>query len=517
MRKAFFILSLILLSVSYLCAQDKEILPVTKGVWKWGDVKRSTLLDSLYPKNNLLSITQKGAVIDSSIVVEYFENILSYFDQIGYPFAELKFDSIIVDSNTRSINALLVFATNTIVHLDSIKVLGIEVIKANFLISYLGLKPGSLYDERKIKAINNRVDELSFVRLKYPVQVFFVNNKATVVLNPEKRNANKFDGLIGVQPTNTNQKTTIIGQAQLYLVNVLHRGEKLAIDFKSQANSTRDLKLFASYPYVFKSNFGVDVNLDIRRQDSSFSNFGRGIGLQYLFIGNNQIRLLYRVDESNLLSTKKYSTAVQLPDIIDVKKYSYGVNLQFEELDYRINPRKGYSLQTTTLFGARTINKNSGIADSLYKGIALKSNQIQLMFYIKKYFNLYEKNVLLVSFNTKWINSERLFNNEMLRFGGINDLRGFDEESIFASYFWQSTIEYRFLVDRNSFIRAFYDQAYFYNSILSVEDYPFGMGVGVQMQTAAGMLQLSYALGSQRNSGLNFQTGKIHFGIINYF
>lgn len=517
MRKAFFILSLILLSVSSLYSQDKENLPSNNGNWKWGKIKPSALLDSLYPKNNLFAIFKPNTLIDSSEVVNQFESILQYFEQNGYPFAMLKFISIYADSTSKTVNAELNFTLNEKVVLDSLKILGEEVIRSNFLVSYLGLKPGSLYDERKIKSISNRIEELSFVRLKFPLQVYFVNSKAIIVLSPEKRNANKFDGLIGVQPTNTNQKTTIIGQAQLYLVNVLHRGERLNIEFKSQANSTRDLKLFATYPYVFATNFGIDVNLDLRRQDSSFSNFGRGIGIQYLFTGNNQIRFLYKVEESNLLSTKKYANALQLPDILDVKKFSYGINLQFEELDYRINPRRGYSFQSTTLFGIRSINKNSGIADSLYEGLKLKSNQIQLMIGLKKYFNLFEKNVLLASISSKWIKSDRLFNNELLRFGGINDLRGFDEESIFASYFWQTTLEYRYLLDRNSFLRVFYDQAYFYNAVLLAEDYPYGLGVGVQLQTGAGMLQLSYALGSQKNSGLNFQTGKIHFGIINYF
>ena len=165
----------------------------------------------------------------------------------------------------------------------------------------------------------------------------------------------------------------------------------------------------------------------------------------------------------------------------------------------------------------RVINKNAGIQDSLYKNVQLRSNQLQLEADFKKFINLYKRNILLLSAKTKWIESNRLFNNELLRLGGINDLRGFDEESIYASYFWTATFEYRYSIDRNSFFRAFFDQGYFYNKISSTADYPYGVGVGVQVQTVAGMLQLNYALGAQNNSGLNFQTGKIHFGIINYF
>ena len=365
--------------------------------------------------------------------------------------------------------------------------------------------------------IQKRIDELSFVRLNAATQVYFLNNKSVVVLNTESKNANKFDGLIGVQPNNITQKTSIVGQAQLNLVNVFHRAEKILFDFKSQANNTRDIKLFFNYPYVVRTNFGIDFNLDIRRQDSSFSNFGRGLGIQYLLSGNNQIRFIYKIDESNLLSTKKYKNSTVLPDVIDIKKYSYGTNIQFEKLDYRINPKRGYSIHSTLLLSQRNITKNADIEDSLYRGLVLTNNQLQIQCSGKIYIPIFKNSTLLTSYSSKWINGGTLFRNELLRFGGINDLRGFDEEAIFASYYWNSTIEYRFIFDKNSFMRVFYDQGYYSNVISGVDDYPFGIGLGAQVETNAGLLQVNYALGSQQNTGLNFRTGKIHFGIINYF
>lgn len=524
MRKAFFILCLICLSVSPLLAQDKarsffksQHFPKmdSSTTWKWGNVRMHSNFDMLNPKTELHKNTRLGKVIDTLELKSAFENILTLAEENGYPFAEIYFDSIEV--HQQQIDAKLILDLHDKVTIDSLKILGPVVIHSSYLSSYLGLKPGSNYSEKKIKAISTRVEELGFIKLKFPTQVFFVNNKATIVISPEARNANKFDGLIGLQPTGTSQKTSIVGQAQLNLMNAFHRGEKMNLDFKSQANSTRDLKIYLNYPYVFSTDFGIDVNLILRRQDTSFSNFGRGIGIQYLLQGNNQVRLLYKVDESNLLSTKKYEKASKLPDNIDVKRNSYGMNLILEQYDYRLNPKKGYGISATVLFGTRMISKNAGIQDSLYKNVQLRSNQIQAELDVKKFINIYKRNILLLSGKTKWIESDRLFNNELLRLGGINDLRGFDEESIYASYFWTATLEYRYSIDRNSFFRAFYDQGYFYNKITSTEDYPYGVGVGVQVQTVAGMLQLNYALGAQNNSGLNFQTGKIHFGIINYF
>ncbi len=517
MRKHFFILILFSLTVSALFAQNKVALPLNAGVWTWGKIKLSAKLDSLLPGNELTKSIQVGKPIDTFQLQNAIENTLKSFEQMGYPFASITFDSVMLNTDKKTANAILNFNPHHLILFDSISIVGKKEISELYLRNYLSIKPNSFYDERKVTAIQNRIEELTFIRLNKPTQLYFVNNKAKVVLSIEKRNANKFDGLIGIQPSSNNQKTAIIGQAQLYLVNVIKKGEKINVDFRSQANNTRDIKLYANYPYIFSSNFGIDVNLDLRRQDTTFSTFGRGVGLQYLFSGNNQIRFIYRVDESNLLSVKKYENATVLPNNIDVKKYSYGINFLFEKLDYRINPKKGFSVQSTTLLGNRIVNKNASITDSLYKGIDLKSTQIQIHIGLKKYFNVYGKNVLLISVNSKLISSDQLFNNELLRFGGINDLRGFDEESIIASLYSIGTIEYRYLFNRNSFFRLFYDQAYFQNKILNTKTNAKGFGIGVQMQTNAGMLQLNYALGSQSNSGINFQSGKIHFGIINYF
>ncbi len=484
-------------------------------VWIWGEVKLGENLADLLPKSELKNSIKTDRIIRVDLLTEAIEQMLSYAEEHGYPFAEIKFDSIQISNN--KVNAQLNLTLNPLIKFDTLTIIDKNIIKPSFLSSYLGIKYGEVYNEKKIQAIQNRIDELGFIRLKYPPKVYFANNTANVVLNPEKRNANKFDGLIGVQPNANNQKTAIVGQAQLYLVNVLGRGEKASVDFKSQANETRDLKIMMNYPFVFSTSFGLTANLDIRRQDTSFSNLGRAIAIQYLLKGNNQLSLVYRVNESNLLSVKKYANTNVLPENLDVNKRSYGITTLFEELDYRINPKKGYSITNAVLFGTRKITKNAGIVDTLYDGLQLSSTQVQLLLGVKKYFNITGKHVVLLSYKTEWIESDKLFNNELLRIGGINDLRGFDEESIFTSYYWITTFEYRFLLDRNSFFRLFFDQAYYVNKVLNAEDYPYGIGAGVQIQTVAGMLQLNYALGSQANSGINFQTGKIHFGIINYF
>ncbi len=507
--------------IQYKIISDSSLGTIRKikfkynDVWVWDRLQLDEQLQAYLPKNNLTNISAKGKTVKENQIIESIESIISYAEDNGYPFAEMYFDSVQI--NNSKVSAILRLRLNPYIQFDTISINNKKIIQPAFLSAYLGIKPGQAYSERKIQAIQNRIDELGFLRLKYPPKIYFNNNKALLVLSPEKRNANKFDGLIGVQPNANNQKTAIVGQVQLYLVNTLGRAERLQLEFRSQANETRDLKVMMSYPFLFSSPFGLSANIDIRRQDTSFSTLGRSIAIQYLIRGNNQVSLIYKVNESSILSVKKYIGSNTLPENLDVQKRSYGLNNTLEELDYRINPSRGYSINTTLLFGTRTVKRNSNFADSLYKDIDRSSSQLQASLALRKFFKLSNKNVLMLSYKTEWVETEQLFNNELMRFGGINDLRGFDEESIFASYYWVGTLEYRFLLDRNSFFRLFYDQGYYFNKILKAEDYPSGLGLGVQLQTLAGALQLNYALGEQANSGFNLQTGKLHFGIINYF
>lgn len=455
--------------------------------------------------------------VDSSSIGKYIEDVIVYCENNGYPFAELYFADVKIQKD--SLSATLKLNLNDLILIDSVRIISNStLIHKNFIQAYLDIREGDIYNESLLKQVDKKINDLGFINTKSNSVVYFINKKAELVVYPNKVSSNRFDGLIGIQPNASTNKTSLIGQVNLNLINTLKRADKFSFDFRAQPNSTRDLKINLSYPFVFGLPFGVDAAINFRRQDSSFSIFSPEIGLSYLFNGVNSLRLIYRIENSNLLSTKQFQNLNTLPNILDVNKRFYGLNLQFEQTDYRLNPKKGFRLSTQVLFGEREITKNSAFADSLYDGVIFNSNQILFQLKVQKFLNLYKKNVIMIGLNTLHIDSKNLLFNELYRIGGINDLRGFDEESIYVSSSLIATVEYRLLLDRNSFIRAFYDYVYLQN-VISSNNYLRGNGVGVgfQIATNAGLLQLSYALGQLQNSAFNFQNGKIHFGIINYF
>ncbi|KAA0246536.1 MAG: hypothetical protein EDM72_04905, partial [Chlorobiota bacterium] len=98
-------------------------------------------------------------------------------------------------------------------------------------------------------------------------------------------------------------------------------------------------------------------------------------------------------------------------------------------------------------------------------------------------------------------------------------VRGYREEQFLASRIAWSNLEYRLMMTQRSYAFLFLDAGYYFldadleRGILQQEDYIFGYGLGITLETAIGLLGVSFALAE----GETFSEGKIHFGIVNEF
>ena len=82
-----------------------------------------------------------------------------------------------------------------------------------------------------------------------------------------------------------------------------------------------------------------------------------------------------------------------------------------------------------------------------------------------KIINLNNKNSFYLRMSGANLNSNTYFVNELFRFGGINSIRGFEENSLFASLFGVLNTEYRYQLNNSIFIHSIIDLAYFENKI----------------------------------------------------
>jgi len=124
------------------------------------------------------------------------------------------------------------------------------------------------------------------------------------------------------------------------------------------------------------------------------------------------------------------------------------------------------------------------------------------------------------AFNSGVFISPNIFRNELFQIGGYKLLRGFNEESIYATQYAVLTAEYRYRLALNSFMFAFADGGWVRNKYQSVnvKNNFIGAGLGLAFETKFGLLNISYAAGKRDDVKLNLRTAsKIHFGYVNYF
>jgi outer membrane protein assembly factor BamA len=448
----------------------------------------------------------------------FFDEVLRWCTNNGFPFASVHLDSVNVEEGR--MEARVVLERGNPVLLDSALIKGGVNIADAYLYNYLQIKPGSPYNEAVLQRISTRVREIPFLSESRPAEVEFSVGKARPVLFVQRKNASQFNGVVGVQPDNIKPgKVFVTGDIRLRLLNAFGRAELLDVNWSNPLPRSQDLKVKFSYPFLANSPVGIEGDLMLFKKDSTFLELNRQLAFRYFFSGLNSVRLFLGRKTSALISTEGYENATSLPSFADVGTNTYGLGFQYQQLDYRLNPRRGVALDMQAGAGIREIQKNSRINPDLYENLNLRSTQYKADLQLDVYLPLMQRGVLNLGMLGGGIKTENLFSNELYRFGGLKTLRGFDEQSLLASSYVIGKMEYRFLLEQNSYLLLFYNQAWYEDRSRPAvfTDRPYGFGAGITFDAKLGIFSFTYALGSQQGNPIEFRAAKIHFGLLNFF
>ncbi|MEY3398946.1 MAG: hypothetical protein RL220_1540 [Bacteroidota bacterium] len=434
------------------------------------------------------------------------EQLISKEENNGYPFA--------------SVNPAVEYVADSVFYcdlelnrgpffsMDSLIIRGDGKHGGNYLRHYLRFRKGMPYDESWFRSLAAKTAEIPFVRLTKPPEVLFRKGKASFYLYTEKKNANFFSGILGIQPNEATGKTNITGDLELNLVNSVNGGEEFYLNWRKLQPQTQDLKLRLLIPYIAGLPLGTEGNLEVFRRDSSFTQLKTSLALMHFLGGPQHVKVFVEKNAFNQLNN--FSTAGVLANI---NSTMYGVAIKLEKLDYRLNPLKGWSLSLEGAAGRKDARPGGS------ESVTTAYEQYRINLSAEGYIKTFKRQTIRLGFGGGMLESPVIYTNEMYRIGGIRTLRGFDEESIFASSYGVASIEYRILLDRNSNLLFFGDQAWYERRDPSgfTTDTPIGFGAGVNFETRAGIFTFTYGLGSQFDNPILIRNGKIGFGFRNTF
>jgi len=432
----------------------------------------------------------------------------------GYPFANLQLQDIEMIDN--SVKGVLNYEPGPIIYYDSLTVKPQGFIKPIFLENYLRTKKGNLFQLKRISEIENSINRLPYSRLKDSLLMSFENNLCNISLSLKPVKANKIDAIIGLLP---NQKEgngmLITGYINLQLQNLFKSGKELSFVWRQYQEQSQKLKFKYKHPNLFNSPLGFTVNFDLLKQDTSFlnSNFVVEAFSQYK---NMNLSFLSSFKSSSSLSTPEDS--LTLPLIADFKLQQFGVRIGYSGIANGINPTRGLSGFVDFRLGSKQISKNPIIIDEIYNSINLKPIQLDLS--IGGEYNYMITRILVAHLDVSIgsiFNNDVLFTNDLLRLGGVNTLRGFNDLELYVSSYALGRLEARLILNDNSRLFLFYDQAFTNNSVTNIADEPSGFGAGMMLDTGNGDLQLVYALGVSGQQSLSLAQSKIHIGYVARF
>lgn len=441
-------------------------------------------------------LTDTKIRIPFSEVGQFMESLVDLFEVKGNSFVQFSLKDIALVNNEAS--ATLIIDLKRERYIDKIVIKGYENFPKNYLNHELDLKIGSVFNKDKIEKASRAVNNLNFAEeLKQP-EILFTNDSTIIYLYLKKKKSNEFDGIIGFASKENDEGLEFNGYLDLAMNNIFNSGETIALFWKNNGNSRQRFYLETELPYLFNSPLTPKINFELYRQDSTFNNTKFNLNLMYRIIGKGQIAAQLSSENSNDLSNGNE---------IGISSYTnlfYGISYTFKKLSSDPLFPVSFNLDISALIGSR---KNE------------EQRTSQSKFHLRTHYlySINPKNYIFLQNSTGLLNSSDYIENELFRIGGIYNLRGVNEESIFTSAFTVFNLEYRFKPNPSSFFYTITDYAYTENKLFDVNTSVLSFGLGYAFQTKAGIINISYANGKFNDEPFELDNSKVHIKIVSKF
>ena len=448
------------------------------------------------------------------------ERILVEAENQGFPFATVGLDSIRL--NGHDIAGRVVLKRGPVVVFDSLQLVGNTKTKKRFLTKYLQIFPEQPFSQQRVAAAAQLLRQLPYVKLRAEPEIRFARGRARVYLLLDDRPSNQFDAIVGILPNANASQTGVqfTGDVTINLRNIKGGGKQMGLQWRKTDAFSQLLDAQYVHPNFFGTPLELAGSFNLYKQNNAFLTLRPRLQVTYPTAQAGRVSFFAEQRTSYLLDTL-LRTKTALPDTIDSQFTSYGLAYAWNSLDDLFFPHRGYLLNAQGAVGTKIITKNAELKPELYDGLALRSTQYVFGLRAERYFPVKRAGVLLLRLHGEALLNSRLFTNDLFRIGGLNSLRGFNENQFYASSYAIATAEFRQFIGADSYVFLFTDQAYFRHNVENDQyaDQPTGLGAGLSLRTGAGLFQFVYSLGRASTIGQRFglNESKIHFGLTSRF
>lgn len=419
----------------------------------------------------------------------FLNNTLNALERRGYSLAKLQ----LVDLKKQKgiLLADLSFETEKMRQVNDIVINGYDKFPEGHKKEIKRRYRKKVFNQESLKNIHNDFNQFQFVtQTKYP-EILFMNDTTKVYVYVEKSKPNRFDGFIGFG-NDDNGDLKVNGYLDLLLVNSLNVGERFNLYWKSDGNDQKTFNVNLELPYIFRSPLGIKAQLNIFKQDSTFQNTQTAIDLGYYFNYNTRLYVGYQSTESNDIQNLNSSTITDFDNSFFTSNFEF---IKFRNEDF--------------LFPDKTlINIKAGVGKR--NSEASKNNQFFTNIDLRHNFYLNNKNIVGIRSQNYLLQSDSYITNELFRFGGINSIRGFNENSLQANVFSSILTEYRYVLAPTIYVHSIIDFGYYQDKTTDSDGNLLGLGFGFGLLTKNGLFNIVYANGSTGDQQIKLSNSIVH-------
>jgi hypothetical protein len=440
--------------------------------------------------NNYKKTAKDSIIIPFTELENFLNQEISNNEKAGFAFSKIKLENIkkknsIIYANLnlnsekkRALNSIIVNYTN-LASKDYFPKGALKQLNKKYL--------NRTFNQETVKALNEDINSFEFIsQTKYP-EILFTPDSTKVYTYLEKRKANNFDGYIGFS-NDENKKIILNGYLDISLTNILRSAEKFSLYWKSDGNQQKTFNTKLEIPYLFQSPLGIKAQLNIFKQDSTFQNTKTEINLGYYLNYNSKLYIGYQSTESSDIQNLNNSI------LSDFNNSYFTSTYEYRKTDPNNNLMPGKVLLNSIFgFGKRKTNNDPETAGP--------SKQFYINVNVAYNFEINSKNFINTNLQNFYLDSKNYISNELFRFGGMNSIRGFSENSLQANFYSAILTEYRYMFSKSAYIHTIADYA-IYQDLTNISNPKkiknlIGIGIGAGIQTKNGILRIILTNGQE--------------------
>ena len=373
--------------------------------------------------------------------------------------------------------------------IDSILILPQENIRNNVLVNFFS----PLIKAQSMKEIHSSLNMITqgypFIEPETDVLIGrYSEKKLLAYVSPKLNFKNNFSGFLGV--ANEGETRNISGELQFHFENLWHTAEIIDIQLKRWKELSEKLLLSIQKPLLFHFPFGakleyryeVNEGLYVKTQSSlGVLSLGHSIG-NWEFTGlNTNVEPTESGMENGLHFLREHS--LRVTHSVDSRKQKW-------------QPKQGLNSHTMISVGKLSVMNESHTAGELNT--------------LVEYVHLVTSNTGIKNkfeFKGKWNSRNPLELSQMIRYGGLNSLRGYREDQFFGEWVALPSIQLFSYVTNETTISLFSEGAIQKKH----HPYPWNYGISLEQQYSNNNISISFAWGREDS----FSQGKVHLKYVN--